>query len=138
VLLPQRGETLVLNLHLPLTHPSWRDQELNMILGSYDSSIPKIICGDFNILESPHITILNWLLGGSVSDVIFPTRERQQIEHTFAAYGLRNPLRGRSTHPVSYSQLDHVLISSPFFVQNVNVSQDRYGSDHAPTWIEVT
>ncbi|MEK7604839.1 MAG: endonuclease/exonuclease/phosphatase family protein, partial [Patescibacteria group bacterium] len=66
----------VFNLHLILAHPDLRLAEFEHALVERDRSRPGIVCGDFNILESPKITLLNWLLGGRVSDIILWMRER--------------------------------------------------------------
>ena len=126
----------VFNLHLVLAHPTWRLEELEQALAERDTRVPTVVCGDFNILESSHITILNWFLGGRVSDALRYKRERLSIEKRFIAYELTNPLRGTSTHPLSQSQLDHILVSKQFSIKNAAVIPDRYGSDHHPICVE--
>lgn len=131
------GVIRLYNLHLPLRNPLWRMREFEMALVNHDSAIPTIVCGDFNILEAFHITILNWFLGGQVSDVLFHQRERARIEKRFVEHELVNPLRGWSTHPLSLSQLDHILVSRSFSIKNADVIRDRAGSDHHPIRVEV-
>lgn len=126
----------VFNLHLALALPAWRLEEFEKVMAERDPAKPTIVCGDFNILEKPHITLLNWLLGGRVSDVLLHRRERTYIEKRFVAHELRNPLRGRSTHPLSRSQLDHILVSHSFSVRHAEVIPDRFGSDHHPIRVE--
>lgn len=128
----------VFNLHLILAQPAWRLKEFEMAMTKRDTSRPTIVCGDFNILESPKITILNWLLSGQMSDALLWTRERNHIEKYFAAHELSNPLRGKNTHPLSRSQLDHILVSHSFSIKNANVLPDRIGSDHCLIKVEVT
>jgi endonuclease/exonuclease/phosphatase family metal-dependent hydrolase len=129
---PNLGMVHVYNLHLPLKHPRWRLKEFEAALINRDRREPAIVCGDFNVIESPHISILNWLLGGTVADALFYKRERATIEKRFVEHELVNPLRGKSTHPVSYSQLDHILVSRNFRITQADVNADRYGSDHHP------
>ncbi len=132
------GIVRILNLHLPLLTPVLRAEELAHALSYVDFSHPSVVCGDFNILEAPHITPLNWLLGGRIGDTVFHRRERARIEERFATHDLRNVLRGTVTHPLSRSQLDHILISRAFRVKNASVLPDRFGSDHHPICAELS
>jgi len=131
------GKIRVCNLHITLAHPARRAQEFDALFAHYDQNIPTIICGDFNILEKPHITILNWLFGGKVSDALSYRRERTHIEERFVEHSLTNALRGKVTHPLSQSQLDHILVSHEFVIKNAEVLKDRRGSDHHPIRVEV-
>ena len=131
------GPLRIFNLHLSLTHPKRRMRELELALAARDSTIPSIVCGDLNTLEKPHINILNWLLGGTARDMLSWRRERTHIEKRFASYELANALRGRRTHPLSRSQLDHILTSPHFTIKNAHVLPGRYGSDHHPIRIEL-
>lgn len=128
----------IFNLHLILAHPLWRSEELEAALAKRDPEQPTLICGDFNILEAPHITPLNWLLGGRVSDMVSYRRERTHIEKRFVAHELTNALRGTITHPLSRSQLDHILVSRAFSITNATVLPDRIGSDHHPIRVELS
>lgn len=127
----------VFNLHLILANPSWRLKEFETAMAQRDSTRPAIVCGDFNTLERPHITPLNWMLGGRVTDTLFYKRERTHIEKRFIEHSLVNPLRGFSTHPFSRSQLDHILVSHTFSIKNASVLPDRTGSDHHPIRVEI-
>ena len=127
----------VFNLHLILAQPAWRLREFETAMTKRDTSRPTIVCGDFNILESPKISILNWLLSGHMSDALLWTRERNRIEKYFATHGLTNPLHGKNTHPLSRSQLDHILVSHSFSIKNAEVLTDRIGSDHRLIRVEV-
>lgn len=128
----------VFSLHLILAQPSWRLKEFERAMAERDASRPTIVCGDFNILEAPHITILNWLLGGRVSDIVLYRRERTHIEKRFIAHELTNPLKGEITHPLSRSQLDHILLSHHLIVTHAEVIPDRYGSDHHPILVALS
>ncbi len=125
------------NLHLALAHPGQRLVEFERAMAEQDMTRQTIVCGDFNILESFHIVILNWLLGGPVQDVIFHKKERTHIEKRFMEYSLINPLRGSITHPFSRSQLDHILVPNLFSITSASVVHDRHGSDHCPIRVEV-
>lgn len=127
----------VFNLHLMLAYPRVREEEIELALVEHHKDHTTIVCGDFNILGKPHITILNWLLGGTISDVVRYRRERIDMEKRFATHGLRNVLRGAMTHPLSYSQLDHILVSQWLVVKNQTVLRDRIGSDHHPIRVEL-
>jgi endonuclease/exonuclease/phosphatase family metal-dependent hydrolase len=131
------GTLRVFNLHLPLLTPAHRMKEFELALAERDKTLPTIVCGDFNILEHPRITILTWLFGGSLTDTIRYTLERTRIEDRFIEHGLTNVLRGKKTHRISASQLDHILVSPHFSLKNAEVLPDAHGSDHQPIFAEV-
>jgi len=126
----------VFNLHLILAQPVWRLKEFEMAMVQRDHSRPTVVCGDFNILEKPHITPLNWLMGGHITDTFLYGRERTTIEKRFVANELSNPLRGKITHAISRSQLDHILVSHDLSIKNASVLPNRVGSDHHPIRVE--
>lgn len=125
-------------LHLILAQPAWRLKEFERAMVERDPARPTIVCGDFNILEKPHITPLNWMLGGRVTDALFYDRERTSIEKHFVEHKLSNALRGHITHPLSRSQLDHILVSHSFSIENASVLPERIGSDHHPIRVEIS
>ena len=127
----------VFNLHLILAQPAWRLKEFELAMAERDASRPTIVCGDFNTIQAPHITPLNWLLGGPVTDALLYNRERTNIEKRFVEHTLTNALAGGITHPLSQSQLDHILVSHAFSIKNTEVLPDRIGSDHHPIRVEV-
>lgn len=127
----------VFNLHLILMHPALRLKEFETSMIRRDPTRPTIVCGDFNTLEKPHITPLNWILGGRVSDALLFRRERTHIERHFLEHALTNPLYGGITHTISQSQLDHILVSHSFAIKNALVLPDRFGSDHHPVRVEI-
>ncbi|MFA5998026.1 MAG: endonuclease/exonuclease/phosphatase family protein [Candidatus Paceibacterota bacterium] len=127
----------VFNLHLILAQPAWRLKEFETAMAEYDASKPTIVCGDFNTLQAPHITPLNWILGSPVSDALLYNRERTRINERFVEHQLINPLAGGITHPLSQSQLDHILVSHSFTIKNAEVLPDRIGSDHHPIRVEI-
>lgn len=131
------GSVRVFNLHLSLGYPAIRLKEFERAMLEHNKARPTIVCGDFNILEKPHITPLNWILGGRVTDILLYGRERLTIEKRFVEHELHNPLRGKVTHPLSQSQLDHILVSHVFSIKNTEVIRDRIGSDHHPIRAEV-
>lgn len=127
----------VFNLHLILARPEWRLKEFETAMAERDPSRPTIVCGDFNTIESAHISGLNWILGGRAHEAFLYTRERTQLEERFVAHELQNVLRDNVTHPLSRSQLDHILVSHSFSIQEASVVPDRIGSDHHPIRAEV-
>jgi endonuclease/exonuclease/phosphatase family metal-dependent hydrolase len=131
------GLSRVINMHLTLSNPGWRLEEFETAMLHRDQALPTIVCGDFNILDRPHITLINWLGGGRVSDVVRYTRERTAIEKRFVEHELVNPLRGLRTQTLSQSQLDHILVSSQFSIASASVLPERYGSDHNPIRVEI-
>ncbi|MDO8567031.1 MAG: endonuclease/exonuclease/phosphatase family protein, partial [bacterium] len=62
------GIVRVFNLHLVLATPEKRLREFEQAMAERDQSLPTIVCGDFNTIEAPHVSLLSWLLGGRVSD----------------------------------------------------------------------
>ena len=72
--------------HLILAQPARRLKEFETRDGG-----AKLFCTqplvkrDFFTIEAPHISILNWLLGGKVSDACFHRRERTNGQRTFCA-----------------------------------------------------
>lgn len=127
----------VFNLHLVLAQPAWRLKEFETAMAERNPAQPTIVCGDFNILQRPHITPLNWILGGRVSDALFFNRERTRIERLFVEHKLVNALAGGITHPLSQSQLDHILVSSSLSVLKAEILPDKIGSDHHPIRVEI-
>lgn len=128
----------VFNLHLVLAQPAWRLKEFETAMAERDPSRPTIVCGDFNTIEAPHISILNWILGGKVSDAFLHKRERTDINKHFIQHELINTLAGSVTHQLSRSQLDHILVSHSFLIKNASVVADRFGSDHHPIFVEIS
>ena len=126
------GTIRVFNLHTALTRMDLRVKEFETVLAERDPSLPTIVCGDFNTIESPRVSLLNWLLGGPVSHAINYTLERTHIEKRFMEHELHNPLRGQVTHLFADSQLDHILVSRSFTITSASVLPDRVGSDHHP------
>jgi len=134
--LPMLGRTRVFCLHLTLSYPQRLMREFDTAMALRQRSLPTIVCGDFNILESAHITVLNWLQGGRLRDIFAWRSERKDMEKKFAEFGLQNPLRGTRTQTISRSQLDHILIPDEMKVTRAEVLPDRCGSDHNPVFVE--
>lgn len=126
----------IFNLHLILAQPAWRLKEFELAMMQRDTARPTIVCGDFNTIEAPHMSILNWILGGKVSDAFLHKRERTNIQERFVQHELVNTLTGSITHQLSRSQLDHILVSHSFSIKNASVLPDRIGSDHHPIFVE--
>lgn len=127
----------VFNLHTALTRPDLRVREFEKAMAERDPARPTIVCGDFNVIESPRMSLLNWFLGASLADTFLYRRERTHINSHFVEHQLVNPLAGGITHPFSQSQLDHILVSHSFTIKKAEVLPDRVGSDHHPIRVEV-
>ncbi|MDZ4227147.1 MAG: hypothetical protein U1D26_01585, partial [Patescibacteria group bacterium] len=138
IALPEVGEVRFFSLHLGLLYPESRRREFEASLSHADAGIPTVVCGDFNIVESWRVTLLNWLQGGRVSDVIMKKRERRAFEARLALLRLHNPFLGKRTQTISRSQLDHILLPREWLVQKAEVVADRGGSDHHPIFVETS
>src|SRR3989344_2401382 len=123
-------------LHLILAHPEARRREFDIAMREHDPELPTVVCGDFNILDTPLVTPFNWLLGGSVGDAVQWQRERREFEREIATLGFTNPLNGQRTHLVS-RQLDHILTSRHLPIVAAHVVPERLGSDHFPIHVEI-
>ncbi|MBI4079761.1 endonuclease/exonuclease/phosphatase family protein [Candidatus Kaiserbacteria bacterium] len=123
-------------LHLTLAHPEARRKEFETAMREYDPAISTIVCGDFNILDTPFVAPFNWLLGGRMSDALRYQRERTEFEERIATLGLINPLSGQRTHVIS-RQLDHILISEGLSIESAHVVAQRIGSDHYPIHVKI-
>ncbi len=127
----------IFSVHLILWGPTHRAKEFSIVAKYVDANMPTIIAGDFNVIEYPPMKILTWLLGAPIREAMPYYPERALFEKRFAEHGFRNPLRGKITHDISRSQLDHILISKQFKVLNATVQADAHGSDHHAVGVEI-
>ena len=140
ITLPRYGAPVrVACLHLLLAHPSVRFAEFEKVMTHMGGSSEKILCGDFNIVESPKVSVVNWAHGGTLLDTLLWKRERAELERRFARYRLVNPHLNQITHPFSRSQLDHILLSGhmKMKIKTSGVMEDPTGSDHLPIFVEL-
>jgi endonuclease/exonuclease/phosphatase family metal-dependent hydrolase len=134
--MPTLGRVRVFSVHLTLSYPERILQEFGIAAALRSPSTTNIICGDLNVIESPHVSILNWILGGRFRDIFAWRSGRRDMEKKFSELGLQNPLRGTRTQTISCSQLDHILIPNDIRVTRAEVVRDRYGSDHHFVFVE--
>jgi endonuclease/exonuclease/phosphatase family metal-dependent hydrolase len=132
------GRLRVFSLHLTLSSPTNRRAELEIVASMLPENHASIVAGDFNIIDHALMKTLNWFLGSSIRESHPFHRERKHIEERFAHYKFKNPLRGRVTHGISQSQLDHILVPEAWNVLSADVSKKKYGSDHRPVFVEVS
>lgn len=130
------GRIQLFSAHLTLTSPTNRAREFSDLL-AHATTLPKIIAGDFNIIERPRIKVLNWFLGASLYESLPWFPERAQFEERFENAGLGNPLRGTITHHFSHSQLDHILVPKIYVVDESGVHHNMHGSDHKAVFVEI-
>jgi endonuclease/exonuclease/phosphatase family metal-dependent hydrolase len=131
ITLPNHSEPLrVVSAHISLTHPTQRALELEAI---FEHLTPRtIVCGDFNIIESWRVSLLNFLLGGTIRDATHYSTERIRVEEMFGNRSLVNPLRDQITHPFGLSQLDHILVPNTMPIRRCGIYVHAHGSDHRP------
>ncbi len=132
------GGMQIFSLHILLSYPKARAAEFERVMEERVCGIPAVVCGDFNIIDSPRLSILNWILGGTILDALLWWRERLDMEERFKTHGLVNPLRGRVTHPLSHSQLDHILVSNKLTIARADVLMEKPGSDHRPIRVDIS
>lgn len=139
VSLPDSKRVQILCAHLAVVFatPATRQKEFDFLMQKRNKGLPVVFCGDFNILELPHITLLNWLSGGKLTDWMFWWKERQVFRKMFQEYSLQNPLKGMTSHPIALSQIDHILVPKDFRIISKKVLRSRFGSDHNPVMVEV-
>jgi len=126
----------VFSVHLTLWGPKNRANEFALVAQYVDPAMPTVIAGDFNVIESPPLKILNALLGASFKESLPTYPERRKFEELFEKYDFDNPLRGHVTHDFSKSQLDHILVSKDIDVKTTIIQAELHGSDHHPVGIE--
>ena len=127
----------VINTHLPLRTPEVRRKEFEVLRSHHSGEAIDFMCGDFNILEHPYIKVWNYFQGGSLGSAMPWSNERGTMEVLFKDAGLKNPLRGQCTHPISRSQLDHILVPPAMEVISAVVNKNAHGSDHRPIEVSV-
>jgi endonuclease/exonuclease/phosphatase family metal-dependent hydrolase len=127
----------IFSVHLTLWGPKNRAIEFDLVTKHLPKVGPAIIAGDFNVIEFGPMKILNWLLGSKVSEATPWYPERDLFEKRFIANKFQNPLRGKTTHDFSRSQLDHILVSDGLAVKDAWVHTDLHGSDHYPVAVEI-
>jgi len=64
--------------------------------------------------------------------------ERKRIEEKFLEKGLKNPLKGKSTHIIPSNQLDHILVPANAMTVDTSLVPTLFGSDHYPVALTTT
>lgn len=96
-----------------------------------------IFCGDYNILDTYPVKMLNWANGHNLSEIVLGS-ERKELDAILEANGLVNHFKGQKTYKSFHTQLDHII--TPNFIkigERKNHSDNLHGSDHHPIMIEV-
>jgi endonuclease/exonuclease/phosphatase family metal-dependent hydrolase len=96
-----------------------------------------IICGDFNIIETPVAKVGNWLLGAPIKEGLPWYNERVIFEKLFKSLSLQNPLSKKGTYKYFNNQLDHILVPENWKVKKAEVIKNSHGSDHYPIFVEI-
>lgn len=127
-----QGVVRIFDLHIINGTIEKRLGEFERAMQYHDAALPTVVCGDLNTIGSPRVALINWLHGGSFSEVFGYPRERLAIERHFIELGFENIFRGRSTHSFAESQFDHILVSKHFPIAAAEIVRECYGSDHHP------
>lgn len=127
----------IFSVHLTLWGAGNRAQEFEAVIGHVEPNRPSVIAGDFNVVEFGPMKILNWLLGGPLTEGMPWYPERDLFEERFKAAGFLNPLRGHITHHFSRSQLDHILVTKDLVATDAAVERTTHGSDHRPISVSI-
>ena len=98
-------------LHLLLAHPSVRFVEFERTMEAMGAASEKILCGDFNVIESPKVSVISWAHGGTIFDSLLWKRERAELERRFTRYRLVNPISTRSH--IHFLAPNSITFSSP-------------------------
>ncbi len=136
----QLGEDTVevWSAHLSLFTPAIRSREFATLASHLNPDKKTIVCGDFNILDSWRVKLINWLQGGRIWDALPWSNERTHIQESFSSADLTNPLAGTVTHPIAHSQLDHILVSNDLATRDAHVIRELHGSDHYPVELTIS
>jgi endonuclease/exonuclease/phosphatase family metal-dependent hydrolase len=128
----------IFSIHPPLSAPQDRADDLALVFKELSHEFPNIVCGDFNILETYPVKLLNWFLRGHFLQAMPWFNERKNMEERFASAGLKNPFAGMhlKTQREAGTQLDHILVPISATVTDQDAIQGTragfIGSDHYP------
>ncbi|MDB5189615.1 MAG: hypothetical protein JWL82_572 [Parcubacteria group bacterium] len=136
--IPDVGSVQVVSAHLTIHGSSARRSELNTIFSALSTELPILIGADLNIFDTYFVSIPSWFFGATLTDALFPWKERAWAEKFFTKHMLVNPLQKRITHRAAQTQLDHILVSNTLKVKSASVTPVRYGSDHNPVHVELS
>jgi endonuclease/exonuclease/phosphatase family metal-dependent hydrolase len=134
----------IFSIHPPLSSPQDRIDDLALVFKELSKDSPNIVCGDFNILETYPVKLLNWMLRGHFKQALPSFPERSQMELLFKIVGLKNPHAGMhlKTQREARSQLDHILVPiTATVIDQTALTGTRagfIGSDHYPVVATVT
>jgi endonuclease/exonuclease/phosphatase family metal-dependent hydrolase len=127
----------VFSTHLRLDSPEERKREFTLISKHFNADGKNIVCGDFNIIDSPFLKPFSWLMGAHIKEALPWYPERALKEELFGQYQLKNPLKGKRTHILFSNQLDHILVPEYAPVTDTTALPDPVGSDHYPVMVTV-
>lgn len=103
-----------------------------------DATVPAIVCGDFNIMDSKLLNVLSgWTRGFTLKGYFL--NERKEFERIIAQLGLTNIFKNRSTFFTKFPRLqfDHILIPEEARVVYQEIGKRTFGSDHRMLLVDI-
>lgn len=103
-----------------------------------DSTVPAIVCGDFNIMDSKLLNVLSgWTRGFTLKGYFL--NERKEFERIITQLGLTNIFKNQSTFVTKFPrfQFDHILIPAETQVVHQEIGKRTFGSDHRMLLVDI-
>ena len=118
--------------------PADRLASVISLANELDSTVPAIVCGDFNIVDPKLLNILSgWTRGFTLKGYFL--NERKEFERLIASLGFTNIFKNQSTFLTKFPrfQFDHILIPEEAFVTYQHIGKKLFGSDHRMLLVDI-
>ncbi len=103
-----------------------------------DPTVPAIVCGDFNIVDSTFLNVISgWTRGFTLKGYFL--NERKEFERVISQLGLTNIFKNQSTFLTKFPRLqfDHILIPEEARVVHQEIGKRTFGSDHRMLLVDI-